>query len=203
LHLVHAALQTRLRWTQVPVAIILTTALVSAIGYRVWPPIRRHTLSEKERAAFEKPLREQKEPREEIQIICTQRNEQACVYAAQFVNIFREAGWKVRNNRAEPVQLNNPEAGIILFKHGEGKLDPDNWQSGLWSALTASLIDVRRAFVNIGVEPESGNNPEMPEGLISVYFGLEKENEGAPTGLTKLMEILGDKWRGGPVPPQK
>jgi len=130
LHIVRTVLQNRLKWAQAPAAIILSATLASAIGCRVWPPIRRHTLSEKERALFEKPLSEQKEPREEIQIICAQGDEPACVYAAQFVNIFREAGWKVRDNHAEPVHLNNPTAGIVLFKHGEGKLDPDNWRSG-------------------------------------------------------------------------
>ncbi|HWZ98480.1 MAG TPA: hypothetical protein VN025_12035 [Candidatus Dormibacteraeota bacterium] len=203
LHVVRMVLQTRLQWVQAPAAIILVAALASAIGYRVWPPIRRHALSEKERALFEKPLSEQKETREEIQIICTQGDEPACVYAAQFVNFFREAGWKVRSNRAEPVRMNNPTAGIVLFKRGEGKLDPDNWRSGLWSALTPSLIDVRQAFVNIGIEPESATNPELPEGIVSVYFGLEKENENAPTDLTRTMKKLGNQWRGGPVPPLK
>ncbi len=201
LHLVRTVLQARLKWIQAPAAIVVAATLASAIGYRVWPPIRRHTLNEKERALFEKPLSEQKEPREEIQLTCTQGDESVCVYAAQFVNIFREAGWKVRANHVEPVRMNNPTAGIILFKHGVGKLDPDNWRSGLWTALTASLIDVRKAFVNIGIEPESASNPELPEGVVSVYFGLEKEDESAPTNLTKTMEKLGKHWRGGPIPP--
>jgi hypothetical protein len=167
---------------------------------RLWRPVHRHMLSEKERALFEKPLSDQKEPREEIQIVCAEKDEPACVYATQFVNIFREAGWKVQNNQVERVRMMNPAAGVILFKHGEGKLDPDNWRSGLWTSLTASLVDVRQAFVNIGIEPENAGNPELPEGVISVYFGLEKEDESKPTSLTKTMERLGKNWRGGPVP---
>jgi hypothetical protein len=203
LHLVRAVLRTRLKWVQAPAAVVLAATFASAIGYRVWPPIRRHTLNEKERALFEKPLSEQKEPREEIQLTCTQGDESVCVYAAQFVSIFREADWKVRNNHVEPVRMNNPTAGILLFKRGIGKLDPDDWRSGLWSALTASLIDVRQAFVNIGIQPESASNPEMPEGVVSVYFGLEKEDESVPTSLTKTMEKLGKQWRGGPIPQPK
>jgi hypothetical protein len=202
LHLIRALLQTKLKWVQAPAAVILSATLSSALGYSVWPPIRRHILDEKERTLFEKPLSEQKEPREEIQIVCAQGNEPACVYAAQFVNMFREAGWKVRGNHAEPVRMDNPTAGIILFKHGEGKLDPDNWRSGLWAALTASLVDTRQAFVNIRIEPEFGSNPELPEGVISIYFGLEKEDEGAPTSLTRTMKQLGNQWRGGPIPPK-
>ena len=203
LHIGRAVLQTRLGWAQAPAAIVLLVVMACAMGYRVWPPIRRHTLGERERFLFEKPLSEQKEPREQIQIICAQGDETACVYAAQFVNIFRQAGWTVQDNRVVPVRMNNPTAGIVLWKRGEGKLDPDNWRSGLWTALTASVIDVRQAFANIGIEPELASNPEMPEGVISVYFGLEKEDESEPTNLTNIMEKLGKRWRGGPVPPPK
>src|SRR6266404_327548 len=135
LHLVRAVLRTRLKWVQAPAAVVLAATFASAIGYRVWPPIRRHTLNEKERALFEKPLSEQKEPREEVQLVCTQGDESACVYAAQFVDIFREAGWKVRDNHVQRVRMNNPTAGIILFKRGVGKLDPDNWRSRLYTAF--------------------------------------------------------------------
>jgi hypothetical protein len=203
LHSVRAILEDHLKRLQIPAAFILLGAAIFALGYHIWPPIRRHTLSEHERVLFERPLSEQKEPREEIQIICAQGDEPACVYAAQFVNIFREAGWKVRDNHVEPVRMNNPTAGIVLFKRGQGKLDPDNWRSGLWTALTASLVDVREAFVNIGIEPEGAGNPELPEGVISIYFGLEKEDEGAATNLTKTMEKLGNQWRGGPIPAPK
>jgi hypothetical protein len=202
-HVVRASLQSRVKWLQTPVAMILLGGVVFGIGHHVWPPIRRHTLSVQERYSFEKPLSEQKEPREEIQILCAEGDEPSCLYGGQFVNLFREAGWKVQNNRIERVRLNNPSAGIVLFKHGTGKLDPDNWQSGLWTALTASLVDVRRAFVNIGIEPESASNPELREGVISIYFGLEREDEGAPTNLTSTMKKLGSEWRGGPIPPSK
>lgn len=202
LHLIRTVFRTRLKWAQTPAALILLATLATAVGYRVWPPIRRHTLSDKERALFEKPLSSQKEPREEIQITCTQRDEATCVYASQFVNIFREAGFKVRDNRVEPVSMNNPTAGIVLFRRGQGKIDPNNWRSGLWSTVTPSFIDVRQAFANIGIEPESGSNPELPHGIISIYFGLQKEDEGAPTELTRTIKKLGSQWRGGPIPPK-
>jgi hypothetical protein len=203
LHLVRAALQTRMKSARVPTAIILSAILVSAVGYSVWPPIRRHTLSDKERALFEKPLSEQKGPREEIQITCSQGDEAACVYANQFVNIFREAGWRVRDNHVERVLMSNPTGGIFIFKRGTGKLNPDDWRSGLWTALTLSFVNVRQAFVNLGIEPESGSNPEMPEGVITVYFGSEKDAEGAPTVLTDMMKRAERQWRDGTVPRPK
>jgi hypothetical protein len=200
LHLVRTILHDKVKSLQAFASIGLSAILTIAIGHHIWPPVHRHALNDRERNLFEKPLAEQKEPREEIEILCAQGNESVCVYAAQFVNFFREAGWEVRGNYVQPVILSNPNAGIVLFKHGQGTLDPDNWQSGLWSALTASLVDVRRAFINIGIQPESASNPQLHEGVISIYFGLEKEDESVPTTLTKTMEKLGNQWRGGPIP---
>jgi len=202
LHIVRAIFGDKLRQIQFPVAIVLLLGLSFGIAKHVWPSVHRHTLTSKERYSFEKPLAEQKESREEIQLTCDAGAEPTCVYGAQFVNFFREAGWKVSNNRIEPVRMNNPMAGVVLYKRGVGKLDPDKWNSGLWSALTVSLISVRNAFVNIGIEPESGNNPQMPEGIISIHFGMEKEDEGAPTDFTNLMKKLGRNWHGGPIPPR-
>jgi len=148
LHLARTILHDKLKSLQALASIGLPAILVIAIGHHIWPPIHRHALNDRERALFEKPLSEQKEPREEIEILCAQGNEPVCVYAAQFVNFFREAGWKVRDNHVQPVTLSNPTAGIVLFKHGQETLDPDKWQSGLWTALTAScaLREVRRPY---------------------------------------------------------
>jgi hypothetical protein len=41
--------------------------------------------------------------------------------------------------------------------------------------FSLSLINVRQAFVNIGIQPESGSNPELPEGIMAIYFGSPKE----------------------------
>jgi hypothetical protein len=178
-------------------------SIVGIYGWLVSPPKHRHTLDAKERSLFEEPLKEQKEPREEIQITCPQADENTCVYAGQFVNLFREAGWKVHDNHVQRVTMSNPTAGTFLFKHGSGKLNPDDWRSGLWMAFSASFVNTRQAFVNIGVEPESGSNPELPEGIIAIYFGSEKPDESERTLLTDTMRKVERQWREGTLPRPK
>jgi len=192
LHVVKAVFKSKIVKTQPFLAMTALGGLTIGIGYHVWPPIRRHPPTTKERYKFEQPLTAQKEPREQIQITCDAGDESTCVYAAQFVNIFREAGWTVANNQVEPVRMNNPMSGIMLFKRGVGKLDPNNWQSGLWSGFTESLLNVRRAFVNIVIEPERAANPQISEGVVSVHFAMEREDESAPTNFTNEMKQLLD-----------
>jgi hypothetical protein len=174
-------------------------ALVGIYGWFVWPPNHRHFLNGKERSAFEHPLKEQKAPREEIQFACPQDDETVCVYAAQFIDLFREAGWKVSSNQVERVVLAKPQAGIVLYKHGTGQLDPNNWRSGLWVQMSASLRSVYRAFNSVGIEPDSAANPSLPENIITIYFGLEKPNEDEETELTRGMKKMDVEIREGRI----
>ena len=175
-------------------------AIVFLYGWFVWPGVQRHLLSVNERYTFERPLTAQKSPREQIQFACPQDYEIACVYAAQFVDLFREAGWQVQSNQVERVTLAKPQGGIVLYKHGTGQLDPNNWRSGLWVAMSASLRSVYRAFSSLRIEPESAANPNLPEGVITIYFGVEKLNESEATELTRSMRTMEMEIRAGRVP---
>jgi hypothetical protein len=159
-------------------------------------------LNEKEKVAFEEPLKAQVSPRDELQIACPGADESACIYASQFINLFRDAGWKVRGNIVDRVVLATPSSGVILYERGTGKLDPDNWRSGLWMRISPSLLHVRQAFINIGVEPDSGANPSLQDGLITVYFGSEKSNESERTQLTDVIDAMNSEIRKGHIPKQ-
>lgn len=187
-------------WMMRGFTIAAWAATMVIFGVNTWPPVRRHPLSARERFKFEAPLSQQKENKEEIQLTCPQDDESVCVYAGQFVNYFREAGWKVHDSKVQRITMSTPVAGIVLFQHGVGKLNPDDWRSGLWTAISLSFVNVRQAFVNIGIQPEAGANPDLPEGLITVYFGPPRENEGAPTQLSLSMDNMEKLWREGRVP---
>jgi hypothetical protein len=187
------------------VAILLAASvIVSAFGIYVWPPLRRHRLDESEAAAFEKPLKDQREAHEEIQIACSNADEAACIYAEQFINLFLDAGWKVRGNRLDRVTLARPWAGVRIFKKGIGKLDPNNWRSGLWTKMSPSLENVYQAFVNIEVEPEEGSNPDLGEDEITLYFGSEKPDESEKTTMTDMVKNMREYRKMHPfTPPQQ
>ena len=152
-----------------------------------WPPIRRHVLDDEEKGRFEEPLKRQTNDRYEIQLACPSADEATCVYAAQFINLFREAGWKVQNNQVQRVVLGVPYDGVRLFSYVAKYPEPDApVDSGVWTKITPSLISVYKSFSAIGIEPDSGIRNDMPENVLTVYFGSEKADESIPTGLTKM-----------------
>ncbi len=199
LHLAAWVIPGKNAWIARTFALAVWGAIIVGVGLKVWPPFHRHILALDEREIFEKLLKEQTYPRELIQIACAQADENTCVYAAQFIDLFRESGWKIQDNRVARIALARPYAGVTLFKKGTGHLDPDNWRSGLWTTISPSFVNVCQAFENVGIEPEAGSNPDLAEDVITVYFGAEKPNEGERTRLTELM----GKYRAGLLPKQQ
>lgn len=159
-------------------------------GLNVWPPIHRHILSAKERARFEEPLRAQNSPRDELEIACPNYDNVVCTYAAQFIEIFREAGWKIKDNQVTRVEIKIPHVGVVLVRHSDKLPDPDKPGSGVWNAITPSLETVRQAFVNVGIEPDSSVSTDFPDTIMVVSFGTEREDESAPTPFTAMMDRM-------------
>jgi hypothetical protein len=189
--------QRRIRFAE---SLIVSSIVLIMFGIYVWPPARRHHLDEREWQAFQKPLRSQAEQREKIQILCPASDEGSCIYAQQFVNVFRDAGWTVEGNAIERVTISAPTAGVTIYSRGDGQLDPNNWRSGLWVTWTPSFINLCQAFENIGIEPESQATLQQRHDELAIYFGLEKENQSEETDVTKWMR----KYRGnGTLDPRK
>jgi hypothetical protein len=137
------------------------------------PSVRSVQLDAMVRQTFIEKLRGQSSSRERIRIGCANSNEEACVVAAQFLDLFREAGWKVEGNAVQRLVLPKPLSGVALFKHGTGVADPSNPHSGLWIEQTKSLLTVESAFTKVGIETTQHADASMPEGLVGIYFGVQ------------------------------
>lgn len=167
--------------------LVIALAVLTLFAIYVWPPIRRHILTDVERERFEEPLKQQTDERYTIQLTCPSADESICVYAAQFINLFREAGWKVQNNQVQRVVLGVPYEGIRIFAYVEKYPEPDApVGSGVWTKVSTSLISVYRSFHAISIEPEEGIRNDMKENVLTIYFGSERADESKPTDLTKM-----------------
>jgi hypothetical protein len=200
LHLAELVLRSNQKWRTYPTTLFILAAVVATIGLRIWPLVHRHILSQDERMSFEAPLKSQAKNREEIWIFCPQSDEIICSYAVQYVNLFREAGWKVQGNAVQRATLANPPSGVVFFKHGNGQLDPNNWRSGLWTRMSSSLVSVRQAFINIGIEPDEQSDAQLPEDVLRVYFGVEKSNEMERTSLTDSIDQMNQAIKAKQIP---
>jgi hypothetical protein len=174
-------------------SLVISFAFAGVYLWYFFPPIRRHALDQEEQQSFEQPLKNQQSPRASLTLACSAYDEAACTYGGQFVYLFRDAGWKVKNNGVERVTLTYPYDGVRIFAYVKQYPDPNAPPNvGVWTRVTPSLITVYRAFHAIGVEPEENiRKDESPEEL-TVYFGHEKEDEGQPTNLSRMFQDLPD-----------
>src|SRR5713101_6249255 len=181
---------------------LVAVLVVAIIGARFWPPIKRHALTPKERLSFENALKPQKGADLEVQIACPQNDEKACTYAGQFINLFREYGWNVEPYVTRTTLTRAPDGISIYRRAGNTDYSMKHWDAGGYLSINEPhLLAVQGAFQAIHVEPESGTNPDLPDNVMAIYFGPEKENEAEPTNLTRNTEWVTGK-RKGPFPTQ-
>ena len=174
------------------IALIIISCAIVAYGKYCWPPVHRHTLSKAEREKFEEPLKGLKQPQKSIHLYCAPEDEVDCEYAADLIPFFGEAGWDVAS-MVERVTLGRPKSGILVGLHGTVKPEDEpklKWNEGEWTLITPEEGAVRQAFVNIGIEPDSISGATIPENQINIYVGRERENESAPTDMTRTFENL-------------
>jgi hypothetical protein len=135
----------------------------------------RHDLSKDEVQRFVALLASQTEKRERISIDCPANSEADCIYAGKFIDLFKAAGWAVVDSIVHRVTLGIPYAGVVIGVHSDAAFDPNQKVgTGHWVKLTPSQVNVREAFLSIGVgtKPESADS--IMEGTIQLYFGPEQ-----------------------------
>jgi hypothetical protein len=161
----------------------------------------RHTLSSKEIEKFREPLISIKEgERPQIHLACPAADETVCVYAAQYIQVFRDAGWTVPTGVVERVTLAIPFDGIRLFEHIDAHSDPTDPKSQYqWMAITRPSIAVYDSFSSIGIISDVGHGDAIPKDSITIYFGPPKQNESAPTQFTKTVEQVKYQWKHNPL----
>jgi hypothetical protein len=154
--------------------VILTLAVIAIVVSLAWSPVVKEYQKEHfvvDSARFINILKAQSADRYRIRIGCAPTSEEACVVAGHFLDFFREAGWLVEGNSVQRTMLGKPEAGILLFLHGAGTIDPTNPRSGLWVLQSDSLNTIRRAFREIRLRAGERADSDIPQGVIAVYFG--------------------------------
>lgn len=184
---------------------IMLASLISVtlFGIYVWPPIKRHTLTAEERASFETALKPQRGPDLEVQIACPQNDEKVCIYAGQFINLFGEAGWSIEPYVTRIILTKPPDGILIQRRAGNRDYLMKHWDAGGYFNINEPhLLAVQGAFQSIHIEPTGGTDPDVPENVMRIYFGLERENEAEPTDLTKSTEWATGK-RVGPFPEKR
>jgi hypothetical protein len=80
--------------------------------------------------------------------------------------------------------------GVNLVLHSTTDYVPKKWNEGVWTKVLPSVVPIDKAFVAIGIEPDSNSGFSVGENQIIVYIGPEREDESAPTHLTQTVAIM-------------
>jgi hypothetical protein len=152
---------------------------------------KRHVLTNRERRDFENPLKQQIEPKQLVRLACPAADETVCIYAAQFINLFKESGWVIQGGIVNRVTLGIPFEGVRLFEHTDRQFNPNDPPNvGSWMPVTPSLMAIYDAFKKIGIESDAGTDHELSEQVITVYFGPPRADERASTSLTQTIKTI-------------
>ncbi len=163
-------------------ASVFVIAFVIAAGFIWQSRIEWHSvphglwlaLTDDEKHKFVEVLLSQTETRERIMIACPPMNEQLCISATPFVDLFKRGRFIVENDRVDRVILGKPSAGVTLFKYGHADaFDPQDPDQGKWVRQTASLLTVQQAFDAIGIEVKQVADESFPPDIIGIFFGVE------------------------------
>jgi len=127
-------------------------------------------LSVANKQAFVHMLSSCPHPREEVRLSCPGADEQACVLAGEFLELFQAAQWKVVGDQVLRGQIGKPRRGIVLLKRGL-TTSPPPAGSGVWVNMSPSLTTLQRAFAGAGQQVETFADAAQPEGLITVFVG--------------------------------
>ncbi len=132
----------------------------------------RHPLSPSESERFVAGLQKVSTLKGSVRLSCPAADEAACVYAAQYIDIFKTAGWTVEGGIVNRVTLGIPYSGIRLFSHSDFGFDPNmKAGEGHWLKVTPFSTALEQAFINIGFGSERGGEVDLSEDMTNVYFG--------------------------------
>lgn len=160
----------------------------------------RHTLSNKETDLFKKPLVEETEDRPQIHLACPTADESACVYAAQFIQIFRDAGWTVPEGIVERQTLAIPYDGIRIFEHIDTHADLSDPRGNFeWMAITHPMVAIYDSFSAIGILSDVGHGDTLPKDSLTIYFGPPRQDESAPTEFSRGVQKVKYEWSHNPA----
>lgn len=160
------------KWGTFSGLMMIAIIVIAGFGIYVWPPLPYyHTLSAQERTKFIGILKSQATPRQVVRVGCPNNNEDVCIVAKEYAELFQWGGWKVEGPAVQRLMLARPMAGVALMERSTGIGTPDIPGTGVWVKQTDSEITMQGAFRSIDIDVEKQGDYTMPEGTIGVYFG--------------------------------
>jgi hypothetical protein len=170
-----------------PSSLLIWCCAIGLYGRHVWPVVKRHQLNTAEIEQFEKALGPTKGFRESVQISCPDNDEAVCVCASQFITYFGQNGWDIKG-AVKRKTLARPMDGIVMGERGDVKDDTLQWNTHGITKITTNVEHIYDAFDSIGISVDNSIGPNLPDGVIDVWFGEERPDESTETDFGKALQ---------------
>jgi hypothetical protein len=154
------------------ISMVVLVSSIAVVGIKNFPkPAYYHVLSKKERNKFIEILKSQKTSRHIVRVACPPNNEDLCVVAKEYAELFQWGDWRIEGPAVQRATLSKPMAGVVLEQHSTGPGTPDDPRTGVWTQVTDSATTITAAFKSVDITVDPQGDFTMPEGTIGVYFG--------------------------------
>jgi hypothetical protein len=154
-------------------ALFFVTLFVFVFGALTWPKPEEGlgTLTQFERDRFSSILKVQQE-HILIHLMCPPADEKDCAVAGQFIPLFRQNGWDIKENVVERVINGSTRPGFYFVLHSTVDPDPGNKEgkTGAWTLMPNAYFSVNQAFSEL-IKTDLVVGASYPEKELGVYFG--------------------------------
>jgi hypothetical protein len=138
--------------------LVAATLGIGLTLYRMYTNSQKplHSFSAKERNEFVASLKAAGAPSQSVWLACPDGREDICQLVRQFIGMFKEAGWRVEENRVVTWNPAHPLGGVHLILNSEEKIN-------------SSVV--KNSFTSLGIPVQFATAPDVPRNSIGIFFG--------------------------------
>ena len=141
-------------------AFVLVGAIfgVGVTLYRMYSDSKKplHSFSKKEKDDFVATLKSGGAPLHSVWLACLEGREDICQRVSQFVVMFKDAGWRVEQDRVNTWNPAHPLGGVYLILNSGDDIDSRA---------------VKNSFTSLGIPVQTARAPDVPRNSIGIFFG--------------------------------
>jgi len=115
-----------------------------------------HSFSAKEKSDFVSTLKARGVPDHSVWLACPVGREDICQKVRQFVVMFKDAGWRVEQDRVNTWNPAHPLGGVYLILNSADRIDTSS---------------VKNSFLSLGIPVQAASAPDVPSNSIGIFFG--------------------------------
>ena len=151
--------RVRYKALNIVIAFVLVSGGVTSLGFNLWPQAKLGALTGNERARIAVVLKGTDDPWL-VHLMCPPNDEKDCAVASQFIELFEENGWHVKNRAVEKTANRVRKTGLYFALHSTAQ----------WTEMPPGYYLLKPAFDDL-VPTDLVVEFGFPVHELGIYFG--------------------------------